>query len=75
MRRTLVIDAGLDRLQAILLEMEPGDEVSARQAATMCGLEARHCDAVLGALVRAGLMIRLNDDAYRRCRQRTMRDR
>jgi hypothetical protein len=68
MRRTLVIDSGLDRLQAYLLDMAPGDEVSSRQAAELCGLEARHCDVVLSALVRAGLMIRLDDDAYRRCR-------
>ena len=66
MRRALVIDEGLDKLQAFLLEMAPGQEVSARDAAELSGLEVRHCDVVFDALVRAGLMIRLEHDSYQR---------
>ena len=73
MRRTLVIDAGLDKLQAFLLEMAPGDEVSPQHAAELSGLETRQCDAVLDALVRAGLMVRVSADAYIRCTQRSER--
>ena len=44
--------------------MMPGDEVSVRRAAEISGLEAAQCDAVLETLARAGLMIRLQHDAY-----------
>ena len=59
-----MLDAGLDKLQAFLLLMMPGDEVSVRRAAEISGLEAAQCDAVLETLARAGLMIRLQHDAY-----------
>jgi predicted transcriptional regulator of viral defense system len=67
MRRSAV-DAGIDRLQDFLLAMAPGDEVSARGAAAISGLDHKRCDAVLDALMRAGLMMRLQNDAYVRCR-------
>ena len=67
MRRTLV-DTGIDKLQDFLLAMAPGDEVSARRAAEISGLDYKRCDAVLDALMRAGLMVRLQHDAYVRCR-------
>ena len=70
MRRTQV-DLGLDKLQDFLLAMAPGDEVSARQAAEISGLDYRRCDAILDALMRAGLMMRLQQDAYVRCRLET----
>ena len=63
-RRSLVLDAGLDKLQAFLLLMMPGDEVSVSRAVEISGLEAAQCDAVLETLTRAGLMIRLQHDAY-----------
>jgi hypothetical protein len=63
-RRSLVLDAGLDKLQAFLLCMVPGDEVSVPRAMEISGLDAAQCDAVLGALARAGLMMRLQHDAY-----------
>jgi hypothetical protein len=63
-RRSLVLDAGLDKLQAFLLGMVPGDEVSVPRAMEISGLDAAQCDAVLDALARAGLMIRLQHDAY-----------
>jgi hypothetical protein len=63
-RRSLVLDNGLDKLQAFLLGMVPGDEVSVPRAMEISGLEASQCDAVLDALARAGLMIRLQHDAY-----------
>ena len=67
MRRTQV-DLGLDKLQDFLLAMTPGDEVSAARASAISGLDEAHCDLVLTALMRAGLMIRLQHDAYVRCR-------
>jgi hypothetical protein len=67
MRRTQV-DIGLDKLQDFLLAMSPGDEVSARQAAEISGLDHQRCDDILDALMRAGLMMRLQHDAYVRCR-------
>jgi len=66
--RSLVLDAGLDKLQAFLLGMGPGDEVSVPRAVEISGLDASQCDAVLDALARAGLMIRLQHDAYIRRR-------
>ena len=62
------LDAGIDKLQVFLLAMKPGDEVSARRAAEISGLDDKRCSAVLDALMRAGLMIRLQHDAYVRCR-------
>ena len=67
-QRSLVVDAGLDKLQAFLLDMVPGDEVSVPRAVEISGLDASRCDAVLNALARAGLMIRLQHDAYVRRR-------
>jgi hypothetical protein len=68
MRRTLIIDAGLDKLQEFLLAMAPGDEVSVTRAVEISGLGQKRCDEVLSALMRAGLMMRLQHDAYVRCR-------
>jgi hypothetical protein len=68
MRRTLMIDAGLDKLQEFLLAMAPGDEVTVTLAAEMSGLDQKRCDEVLSALMRAGLMVRLKHDGYVRCR-------
>jgi len=68
MHRALAIDPGLNKLQEFLLAMEPGDEVSVARAKEISGLNEAHCDAVLGALMRAGLMIRLQHNAYVRCR-------
>jgi hypothetical protein len=62
--RSLVLDAGLDKLQLFLLGMVPGDELSVHRAVQISGLDATQCDAVLHALARAGLMIRLQHDAY-----------
>lgn len=64
MPRSYVIDAGLDKLQQLLLEMAEGDEVSVPHAAAVTGLQARQCEAVLEALTRAGLMARQADAAY-----------
>ena len=64
MRRSLVLDAGLDRLQDLLLAMGEGDEVSVPHAMQISGLQASQCEAVLDALTRAGLMLRLQGDAY-----------
>jgi hypothetical protein len=64
MRRSLVLDAGLDKLQDMLLTMGEGDEVSVPRAMEISGLPSAHCAAVLDALTRAGLMMRLQGDAY-----------
>ena len=66
--RQKLVDIGIDKLQDFLLAMAPGDEVSARRAAEISGLDHKRCDAVLDALMRAGLMVRLQHDAYVRCR-------
>ena len=63
MRRSLVLDPGLDKLQALLLAMEEGDVITVLQATQASGLAAAHCEIVLEALVRAELMTR-QDDAY-----------
>jgi hypothetical protein len=70
MRRTDV-DAGFENLQGFLLAMAPGDEVSARQAAEISGLDHEQCHAILDALVRVGLMMRLQHEAYIRCHRET----
>ena len=64
MRRSLVLDAGLDKLQDMLLAMEEGDQVSLPHAMKISGLRSGQCEAVLEALARAGLMMRLQHDAY-----------
>jgi predicted transcriptional regulator of viral defense system len=64
MRRSLVIDPGLDKLQEMLLGMAPGDEISVAQATAVSGLNESQCDTVLEALMRAGLMMRLQHGAY-----------
>jgi hypothetical protein len=51
----------------MLLGLAPGDEVSVAQATEVSGLNESQCDAVLEALMRAGLMVRLQDGAYVRC--------
>lgn len=68
MRRSLALDAGLEKLQDFLLRMAPGDEVSVSRAVEISGLDDKLCDSVLDALMRAGLMMRLQHDAYIRCR-------
>ena len=69
MSRSEAIDAGFDKLQEFLLTMTPGDQVSVERAAEISGLDRRRCDAVLSALLRAGLM-QQQQDAYVRCRLR-----
>ena len=66
MRRSLVLDAGLDKLQDLLLAMTEGDEVSLPHAMKVSGLQSNHSEARPVALTRAGLMIRLQGDAYAR---------
>jgi hypothetical protein len=68
MRRSLEIDPGLDKLQALLLDMVPGDEVTVARAVEVSGLDEAQCDAVLAALMRAGLMLRPHPGDYVRCR-------
>ena len=65
------VDTGMDKLQDFLLAMSPGDELSAHHAAELSGLDHKRCDAILDALMRAGLMVRLQHDAYIRCRLQT----
>lgn len=68
MRRTLIVDAGLVKLEEFVLGMAPGDEMNVTRAAEISGLNRKHCDRLLGALMRAGLIMRLQHDAYVRCR-------
>jgi hypothetical protein len=74
MRRSVSTDAGLDKLQDLLLGMVPGDEVSVARAVEVSGLDEAQCDAVLDALMRAGLMLRLQPGGYVRCRLDGVRD-
>ncbi|HVH27524.1 MAG TPA: hypothetical protein VM818_12215 [Vicinamibacterales bacterium] len=67
MHRRLV-NTGFDKLQDFLLAMSPGDELSTQRASEISGLDHERCSAVLDALMRAGLMMRLQQDAYVRCR-------
>lgn len=66
-RRSLVLDAGLDKLQAYLLVMAPGDELNVERAAEISALDREICLQVLEALTRAGLLMRLQNDVYIRC--------
>ena len=66
MWRSLVLDAGLDKLQARLLEMVEGDAVSLPEAMKVSGLPAPQCEAVFEALTRAGLMIRADQGYVRK---------
>jgi len=68
MRRSRALDAEFDRLQEYLLAMSPGDQISVGRAVEISGLEAAECSAVLDALLHAGLLMRLQHDAYVRCR-------
>lgn len=67
-RRVATMDAGLDRLQDILLQMLPGDELSVERAAQLSGMDRETCGFVLEALTRVGLMIERQHDSYVRCR-------
>jgi hypothetical protein len=67
----MLAPSGFDRLQDFLLAMAPGDEVSTQRASEISGLDHERCGAVLDALMRAGLMMRLQHDAYVRCRLQT----
>jgi len=58
------LDRGLDKLQELLLAMSEGDEISVPRAVHISGLPADRCVAVLDALTRAGLLVRLQGDAY-----------
>jgi len=64
MRRSLVVDAGLDKLQELLLSMGEGDQVTLPHAMEISGLDTSHCEAVFDALTRIGLMVRTSGDAY-----------
>ena len=44
------------------------DQVSASRASQISGLDEQRCEVVLNALMHAGLMMRLQHDAYVRCR-------
>jgi hypothetical protein len=68
MRRSLVIDPGLDKLQELLLGMVPGDELTVARAVQVSGLDEAQCDAVLDKLMKAGLMTRPQPGDYVRCR-------
>ena len=70
MRRTLA----LDKLQEFLLAMTVGDEVSAKRASEVSGLDPKRCEAILDALMRAGVMMRLQHDAYVRCHLEQLSD-
>ena len=67
MRRTQALFEGLNTLQEFLLAMALGDEVTAKRASEISGLGCARCEALLDALMQAGVMVR-RQDAYVRCR-------
>jgi len=67
MRQTLALD-GLNRLQEFLLAMAIGDQLSAKHASEISGLDCKRCQALLDALMRAGVMMHFRHDTYVRCR-------
>ena len=67
MRRTQGVD-GLNKLQEFLLAMALGDQLSPQRAAEISGLDPKRCETLLDALMRAGVMMRLQHDTYVRCR-------
>jgi hypothetical protein len=68
MERPLALSDGLNKLQEFLLAMALGDQVSAKRASEISGLDCKRCEALLDALMRAGVMMRLQHDTYVRCR-------
>jgi DNA-binding IclR family transcriptional regulator len=50
------LNAGLDRLQNVLLGLRDGDGLACAEAARNCGLSEQNCRTVLEGLTRAGLM-------------------
>lgn len=57
-----IID-GARRVKAEYLEM-PGLKLTRHQAARLCGLDSRVCDAVLAALVRDRFLVCTRSDAF-----------
>ena len=57
------IDDVLQRIQGEFVEM-PGLRLTAPQARRLWGLERDVCDALLGALVDAGFLVRTRDGAF-----------
>ena len=70
LQRSSTNDSGLDKLQAVLLRMAPGDELRVEHAVRLSGLDQQTCLFVLEALTAAGLMIETADQTYIRCRLR-----
>lgn len=64
MRRQPTIRAGLNKLREFVIAMMPGEQVNAKQAMEITGLERRLCDAMLESLMRHGFTMRLQHDAY-----------
>jgi hypothetical protein len=69
MARSLAVDVGLDKLQDLLLALKEGDDVTLSHAVAVSGLQPPQCEAVLEALVRAGLMMRAAGEIYVRTHQ------
>jgi predicted transcriptional regulator of viral defense system len=68
MGRPLALGDGLNKLQEFLLAMAHGDQLSANRASDISGLDPKRCEALLDALMRAGVMMRLQHGTYVRCR-------
>ena len=55
----------LQRLRAIFAEV-PGTQITANQAARLCGVDQDRCIALLAALVDVGFLRQSADGRYRR---------
>jgi hypothetical protein len=58
------VQEGFDRLQRVLFDMLPGDELRPKDAADICGLSEDVCRSVFEGLERAGMMTHESGDRF-----------
>jgi hypothetical protein len=58
------VQEGFDRLQRVLFDMIPGDELRPKDAAHICGLSEDVCRSVFDGLERAGMMTHEHGDRF-----------
>jgi hypothetical protein len=58
------VQEGFDRLQLVLFDMVPGDELRPKDASRICGLSEGVCRSVFEGLERAGMMTHEHGDRF-----------
>ena len=58
------VQEGFDRLQRVLFDMLPGDELRPKDASRICGLREDVCRTVFEGLERAGMMTHEHGDRF-----------